>query len=93
MNRNGTALVYWSLRLALIGYACGMQAGLAVLHFVVAVPYLSLLVLPIPVLAPVAFTGDALRGTRRLYLCLQIGGVTVQMALRLALDLWLPVRI
>lgn len=88
------SIFFWLPRLLLIGYAVACQICLAILHFVVAAPYLTLVLLPIPVLAPlVTIADETMPATRRLYLFLQLAGVTGQMALRVMLDLWLPVRL
>lgn len=81
------------LRGLLAGYAVLSQLGLLYLHFVVAAPYLLLVVLPIPLLAPVVLLPVRFRWSRRLFLICQVGGASVQMLLRALLDLWLPLRI
>ncbi|MCR9144887.1 MAG: hypothetical protein NXI24_21800 [bacterium] len=86
-------LRFWLPRLALLAYAGACQLILAVLHFVVSAPYLSLIFVPIPVLAPLLMVPDSWTFTRRAYLCLQLFGVTLQMVARVWLDLWIPVRI
>ena len=83
----------WLARLALLGYGLAFQVALAILHFVVSTPYLSLMLLPIPVLAPYPLYAGRFPGLWRVYLCLQLPGITVQMAVRVLLDLWVPVRI
>jgi hypothetical protein len=83
------------LRVLLALYLAAFQIGLAWVLFVLAVPYLYLTLLPIPVLLPLAIAAriGSLRRVLLVYLWLQIAGVTVQMVLRILLDLWLPVRI
>ena len=86
-------LVNWLWRGGLAGYAILGQLLLGYLHFVVAVPYLLLVLLPIPLLVPAAFVPGRLRWSRRLFLICQVGGATAQMILRGLIDLWLPLRI
>lgn len=86
-------MLVWLARLALWGYGLAFQAALAILHFVVSVPYLGLMLLPIPVLAPYPLYAGRFPRLWRVYLCLQLLGITVQMTGRVLLDLWVPVRI
>ena len=74
--------------LSLLGYGLLCQALLGLAHFVYAVPYLALLVVPIPVLLPLWLVSGRLRTA---YLYLQLFGLSVQMVVRVLLDLWLPV--
>lgn len=77
------------------GYLAGLLGALFFLLFIESLPYIYLVALPIPVLAPVVLL-ERLYGWRFygiLYLILSALGIIALLAGRIWLDLWYPMDI
>lgn len=81
-----------AIQALLLLYAGLSQIALGYLLFVAILPYPALIVLPIPILAPLWLSRRmGLSVSEHWYLGVQAVGVTALMMLRLWLDLWLPI--